>query len=120
MNRSRAAWTKHITGEVKKHKFSAVKTDGYDSKGESRLAQEMQLRIRAGELLEVIEQAPFPLFGLRGTRVCTHWADFLLIYRDGHPEVEEFKGVQTRAYRIKYKLFLDNYPGINYVIRRKA
>lgn len=60
----------------------------------------------------------------------THVVDFLVQYPDpriskstAHTlfEVHEVKGVQTREWKIKYKLFVEKFPHIKYVIidRRK-
>jgi Protein of unknown function (DUF1064) len=105
---------------MQKNKYGADRSGGYDSKGEGRLAQEIELLRRAGELLDVIEQAPFPLFGQNGSQVCLHRVDFLMVFRDGHPEVWEFKGLPTSLWKLKLRLFYDNYPGVLYVIRKKV
>jgi hypothetical protein len=46
--------------------------------------------------------------------------DFFVTFRDGHQEYWEAKGVRTAVWRIKYKLFTDNFPKLKYVVRTKA
>ena len=102
------------------NKFRAKKTiyNGtvYDSKGEARLAAEIDLLIRAKEYKGVERQVKFNLYGKNNTKICTHIVDFVLSNKDGSLEVWAFKGVETKDFRIKHKLFLDNYPDIKYII----
>lgn len=121
MSRARQAWTEFVTGQKQKsHKFHAQKTAGYDSKLEAGIAQEIGFMRRAGELCDVIEQAPFPLYGAGGTKICVHRVDFLLVFQDGHPEIWEAKGLPTPVWKLKYRLFQDNYPSLPYQIRKRA
>src|SRR4051794_5714330 len=100
------------------NKYGAKKTEFngrvYDSKGEAGLAQEIELLRRAGEVIKVEPQKTFNLYGKHGGRVCTHRPDFVLTFKDGHQEVWEYKGFSTDVFRIKLKLFEDNYPEITY------
>lgn len=86
----------------------------YDSKGEAGHAQELDLRLKAGEISKVERQRTFPLYGKNGGRIASHRVDFLVTYPDGHQEVEEFKGFETEIWRLKRNLFVDNYPEIKY------
>ena len=108
----------------KRNKFNAKKTifNGrkYDSKGEAGLAQDIDLLRRSGEVIKVEPQQTFNLYGQNGSRVCTHRPDFLLTFKDGHREVWEYKGFHTDTFRIKLKLFVDNYPEIKYVVWTKG
>jgi len=99
-------------------KFGAQKTvfknRVYDSKGEAGLAMELDLELRAGKLLKIEPQVTFDLFAKNGQKVCTHRPDFLVTLPDGTQEVREYKGFATEIWRLKLKLFEDNYPHIPY------
>lgn len=88
----------------------------YDSKFEAGVAQTLDLMLKAGEVTEVIPQKSYELKGLNGTKICTHKPDFTVTFKDGHIEIWEAKGRQTDTFRLKYKLFVDNYPELKYVI----
>jgi hypothetical protein len=100
------------------NKYGANKTiyneRQYDSKGEAGLAQEIDLLVKAGEVLKVEPQRTYPLFGRNGARICNHRVDFLLTFKDDHQEAWEYKGFATEIWRLKRKLFEDNYPDIPY------
>jgi len=88
----------------------------YDSKGEAGLAQELDLLVKSGQVLKVEPQVQFILYGKNGGKICTHRPDFLLTFRDGHHEVYEYKGYATEIWRLKLKLWEDNYPEIPYYV----
>lgn len=102
------------------NKYGAKRTDyngrKYDSKGEAGLAAEIDLMVKAGEVIKVEPQKTFPLYGKNGKRICNHRVDFLLTFKDEHQEVYEFKGWATEIWRMKRTLFEDNYPEITYVV----
>lgn len=99
-------------------KFNNKKTEYngrvYDSKGEAGLAQEIDLLLKAGEIIKVEPQATFNLYGKNGGKICTHRPDFLITKKDGTKEVWEYKGFPSEMWRIKLKLWEDNYPEIPY------
>jgi hypothetical protein len=88
----------------------------YDSKGEAGLAQEIDLLIKSGKLLKVEPQKNFPLYGLHGAQICNHKVDFFVKLKNGTEQVWEYKGFATPIWRLKLKLFVDNYPFITYVV----
>jgi hypothetical protein len=102
------------------NKYGAKKTvfNGrkYDSKLEATVAQEIEILRKAGEVVRVEPQRTFVLFGKNGGKICSHRVDFLLTFKDGHQEVYEAKGLATDVWRIKRKLFEDNYREIIYVV----
>jgi hypothetical protein len=104
----------------KANKYGAKRTafNGrhYDSKHEAGIAQEIQLLVRAGEVVKVEPQQTFALYAKNGTRICTHRPDFLLTFKDAHQEVWEAKGYPTPVWQLKLKLFEDNYPDIAYYV----
>ena len=104
----------------KANKYGANKTEfngrHYDSKHEAGIAQEIQLLVKAGEVVKVEPQRTFPLLGPNGGRICNHRPDFFLTFKDGHQEVWEAKGFPTPVWQLKLKLFEDNYPEIAYYV----
>lgn len=100
----------------KKNKYGAVKTDYkgeiFHSKREAEYCQELELRRMAGELV-YIRQVPFPLAGGSVTYV----ADFLIFYPDGRgrAEVHEVKGFPSPTWKIKKKLFQQDYSPIRLI-----
>lgn len=104
----------------KANKYGAQKKEYngrlYDSKAEASVAQEVELLCRAGQVIKVEPQKTYPLYGKNGGRVCNHRVDFLLTFADSHLEVWECKGFATPEWRIKLKLFEDNYPDIVYYV----
>ena len=90
----------------------------FDSKKEGRHSDTLDLLISAGEIVSYQGQVPFELFAKNGTKVCIHKVDFLLDYPDGHQEVNEVKSyaTMTDTWKLKHKLFMDNYPEIPYIV----
>lgn len=88
----------------------------YDSKGEAGLAKEIDLLIKSGKILKVEPQVTFNLYGRNGGKICTHRVDFFVTLKDGSCEVWEYKGFATEIWRLKLKLFEDNYPNFTYVV----
>lgn len=89
------------------NKFGAVKTEynGYvfDSKKEAARAQELDLLIKAKEVVSVVYQPKFDCV-VNGKKICTYKADFKVMYKDGHEEIEDVKGFKTPVYKLKKKL----------------
>jgi hypothetical protein len=51
-----------------------------------------------------------------GKYICSHRVDFLVELNNSKTEVHEVKGFKTRDWRIKRKLFIANYPTIEYKV----
>lgn len=88
----------------------------FDSRLESRYADQLDLMIRAKVIVGYKRQKEFILYGKNGHRVCRHRVDFLVEYPDGHQQAVEVKGFPTAEWRIKRELFKDNYPELNYLV----
>jgi hypothetical protein len=88
-------------------KFGNVKTDGFDSKKESRRHQELVMLERAGKISGLALQVPFACV-VAGIHICDYVADFT--YMEGERRVvEDVKSEATRklpVYRLKRKLVL--------------
>ncbi len=102
------------------HKYHARRTEFngrvYPSKLQAKCAADIELLRRCGDVTKVEEEVTFKLFGMNGTHICNHRIDFHLQMRDGSIQAWEAKGVRTRDWAIKRKLFEDNFPHIKYVL----
>lgn len=76
----------------------------YDSKREAQRAAELDLLIKAGEIAGKLEQVPFALPG-----GVVYRADFVVLRNDGTWYAEDAKGVRTKEYKIKARLFAERY-----------
>lgn len=101
------------------HKYNAQKTerDGYtfDSKAEADHYLRLKLRQAAGEIGNLRLQPEFELLPAftdssgKRQRAINYRADFM--YDEGDSVVVcDVKGVETEAFKIKRKLFLNRYP----------
>lgn len=86
--------------KIRRSKYNAKRTNGYDSAHEAQVAGELHMREKA-ERVKVLEQVPFPLMG------CSYVADFVLLYPNGRYEVVDAKGFKTDVYKLKKKMFLE-------------
>ena len=103
---------------ARRGKYNAQPTvqDGvrFASKAEAKRDAELQLLAKAGKIVRLERQ---PRFVLRanGEKVCTYVADWR--YFEGNLEViEDKKGVQTPAFKIKFALAKALYPDIDWRI----
>jgi len=101
-----------------KYHNEKVDEDGYtfDSKAERDRYGQLKLMASAGEIWQLQVHPVFTLldaFAYRGKRVraTKYEADFSYISAEGLV-VEDLKGKETEAFRIKRKLFMLRYPGI--------
>jgi len=81
----------------------------YDSIAEARYARLLNmLRLAArieDRIIDIKYQKNFDL----GNKI-NYRADFFITYADGHSEVHEVKGFETRDWKLKLKLFKSKYP----------
>lgn len=79
----------------------------YDSKKEAEFARTLDILRKAKKDRERVvawqRQVPFDV-KIRGTKVCSYKADFLVTYADGRDEIIDVKGYRTALYRLKKKL----------------
>lgn len=111
----------------KPNKYNARKTvmcgHTFDSKREADYYLELLARKQAGEIVRIGLQPSYTLLaGFKDNtgkrhRPITYTADFLVIYADGHTEVVEVKGVRTRDYILRKKLFLHKMRGTGLIFR---
>jgi hypothetical protein len=112
-------------------KYNASKTTfngrRYDSKLEARVAQELDLRKKAGEFVEVEPQFRIKLYvylpdGKRAD-LFTYVCDFKCTRSDGSFLLVEAKGVETDLFRVKKRIldlvWLPEHPEYEYEIVKK-
>ena len=77
----------------------------------------MMMRDPKYKIIRIEHEKQFPLRALNGTRIWYHKPDFLLTLEDGRQKVIETKGGQGNdVWKIKRKMFIDNYPDIEYEV----
>ena len=97
-----------IRWQSRRNKYGArkVKIDGitFDSKGEARRYGELRLMEKQGLISRLTVHPRYDLT-VNHQKICTYVADFE--YRDegNNRRIEDFKGVVTPVFRIKWKLF---------------
>jgi hypothetical protein len=93
----------------------------YDSIREANHAEELDWRIKAKEIKEVIPQYKIDL-RVKGKHITNYYCDFKVIMADGSIQFHEVKGFSTDLFILKRKLFevlLDEIePGAEYLIIR--
>ncbi|AMD23134.1 DUF1064 domain-containing protein [Listeria monocytogenes] len=82
----------------------------FDSKAEAAYYQQLKLLKMSGEVVSFDLQPEFILqdsFVKNGKKyhAIKYRADFLVLYKDGHEELIDVKGMLTKEFRIKQKLF---------------
>ena len=100
----------------KPNKYNARKTTvcghTFDSRREAEIYLDLLSRKQAGEIVRIELQPSYTLLEAfrdntgKKQRAITYTADFFVTYADGHAEVIEVKGVRTRDYLLRKKLFL--------------
>lgn len=91
-------------------KYGAKRTEyagrWYASRREAARAQELDLLKSAED--GVSHWVPQPEFRceINGHHICTYFADFQVIWKDGRVTYEDVKGMKTPVYRLKKKLVL--------------
>ena len=104
------------TQHRKPNKYNARKTTvcgrTFDSKREAEVYLELLAQKQAGGIVRIDFQPSYTLLaGVvdntgKNQKPITYTADFFVTYADGHSEVIEVKGVRTRDYLLRKKLFL--------------
>ena len=115
------------TQRKKANKYHARKTTVYgrtfDSKREADYYLELLARKQHGEIVRIGFQPQYTLLAGfkdntgKNQKPITYTADFFVTYADGHSEVIEVKGVRTRDYLLRKKLFLYKMRDENIIFR---
>lgn len=88
----------------------------FDSKAEMEYYRDVVLPlVAAGEIVQYELQKSFELqpgfrYNGKAVRAITYVCDFYLVYKDGHTEVIDVKGMATPEAKLKRKMFLYKYP----------
>lgn len=100
----------------KPNKYNARKTvmcgHTFDSKREAEIYLDLLSRKQHGEIVRIGLQPSYTLLAGfkdntgKNQKPITYTADFFVTYADGRNEVIEVKGVRTRDYQLRKKLFL--------------
>lgn len=113
------------------NKFNAKSTiyNGrrYDSKLEAKVAQELDLRMKAGEFIEVIPQYRIKLYVYlpdnKKADLFTYICDFKCTKPDGSYLLVEAKGMETELFKVKKRIldlvWLPDHPDYDYEIIKK-
>jgi hypothetical protein len=84
-----------------------------DSSGEAKRYLVLLQDEKDGRIRQLHRQVPYKLYGRGGNVICTLKVDFT--YFEGQTGVaEDYKGMETKDFLIKEKLFKDNYPGVEF------
>lgn len=109
----------------KKHKYNAKKTeiDGitFDSQKEADYYCQLKLLKKSGKIKDFALQPKYelqPAFEKDGKkfRPITYIADFLITYNDGSTEIVDIKGIETKDFRLKKKMFEYRFPDLKLTI----
>jgi hypothetical protein len=93
-------------------KYGAIRTEvhgiTFDSKGESGRYMELQTLQKIGQIYDLQLQVKYEIFA-HDSKICTYIADF--VYQDvgGCTVIEDFKGVVTAVFKLKWKLLQAQY-----------
>jgi len=108
-------------GMTMTNKYHARKTtiDGitFDSKAEATRYAELKLLERAGEISSLVLQPEFELIPAytkngRKIRAVKYRADFMYTDRNGNTVIEDVKGVRTKEFALKKKIFEWKYQNL--------
>jgi len=97
-----------------KYKAKPIENDGikFPSLLEARWYQIIKKMKESGEILFFLRQVPFHI-----SSEVTYRADFMLFFTDGHVEIWECKGFDTKEWVTKKKLVEELYPITIKVVR---
>ena len=82
----------------------------FDSQFEADYARELDLRVKAKDILKYERQVKIPLV-VNGYLITNYYIDFILYHPGGTVEYVECKGYATKSWRLKWKLFEALYSG---------
>lgn len=75
----------------------------YHSKREAAYAEELDWRLKAGEITSWSRQLKIPLV-VNGKLICSYIVDFVAVASDGHKQYIEVKGYETTEFKLKWRL----------------
>ncbi len=90
----------------------------YASIAEAEYAMNLDWKVIAGEVIRWTPQVKIPLV-VHDTKICDYIIDFLVVDKNGKELFVEVKGVETKDWKIKWKLAHVLYPELNFVLVKK-
>ncbi|WP_020615773.1 DUF1064 domain-containing protein [Paenibacillus daejeonensis] len=100
--------------ELKRYGITDVTGNKFDSKMEAKYYIHLLMLQQAGQIKEIGLQPAYQLE--EGPRSIVYKADFLVTWSDGRQEVIDVKGVQTKDFRMKAKMFRNRNPHMPLVL----
>lgn len=89
------------------NKYGRKKTEyngyNYDSKFEAEVAQDLDLKLKVGEITNVEKQVKISLQAY-GKHITNYFIDFVVTHKDGHLEYIEVKGLALDTWKLKWKM----------------
>lgn len=88
-----------------KYKAKSTTYNGqrFDSKGEAAYCEQLDWRIKAGEIKGYERQVKIPL-KVNGVLIFNYIADFVVTGKHGEKEIHEYKGLRLPLFDAKWKL----------------
>lgn len=113
-----------VVTKTKKSKYNAEKTwiDGicFDSKLEGNFYLKLKQLLQAKEIAGFARQCRFVLNEGAGkeNRAIEYVADFIVLYKNGNFEIIDTKGIETKEFSMKKKMFISKYPSLELKIEK--
>lgn len=103
----------------RRNKYNARRTkyNGryYDSGLEAAYAEDLDWRIKAGEIKEWEPQHKIDI-RVNGVHIANYYIDFKITFTDGHVEYHEVKGYETDVWRMKWRLSQAMFPDYTFIL----
>ena len=100
----------------KRNKYGANKKEYngryYHSQLEAKVAQDLDWRLKAKDIKEVIPQFKISL-DVNGKHIANYFVDFKVIHNDNSIEYIEVKGLELEVWRLKWLLFEALLPNLH-------
>ena len=109
----------YFSNKGRRNKYNSRKTTyygyNYDSGLEAKYAENLDWRIRAGEVERYDRQHKISI-DINGVHICNYFIDFKVFMADGTVEYHEVKGMETDLWRMKWRLSKALYPDRKFVL----
>ena len=97
----------HLIGVTTTNKYGSKHTEyagvKYHSRFEADCAAILDTRLKAKDIKEVRRQVKIPLEAY-GHHITNYFIDFVVVHNDNHLEYIEAKGMETDAWKLKFKM----------------
>src|SRR5437899_3365962 len=91
----------------------------FQSKLEANYAQQLDWRIKVGEVKEWKRQHKIEI-KVNGIKICNYYIDFVVTLKDGSQQFVEVKGMEQEIWRLKWKLCMamkdEIAPGVEWIV----